>query len=79
MAKCNKCLRGARISITGTDKKTLRMDMGGAVLYLMPKSDGKMEIALNSESLMEGDYAFATWTGEGWIVGCGNDKNNCTK
>jgi hypothetical protein len=78
MAKCLKCLRGARISITGTDKKTLRMDMGGAVLYLMPKSEGSMEVALNSESLIDGDYAFATWTGENWLVACGNDKNNCT-
>ena len=78
MAKCNKCLRGARISITGTNKKTLRMDMGGAVLYLMPKDNGKMEAALNSENLTEGDYAFATWTGERWSVACGNDKNNCT-
>lgn len=76
MAKCLKCLRGARISITGTDKKTLRMDMGGAVLYLMPKSDGSMEVALNSESLVDGDYAFATWTGEKWLAGCGNDENN---
>jgi len=76
--KCTKCLRGARISITGTNKKTLKMDMGGAVLYLMPKDNGKMEVALNSENLTEGDYAFATWTGEEWQVGCGNDKNNCT-
>ena len=77
-SKCTKCLRGARISITGTNKKTLKMDMGGAVLYLMPKEDGKMEVALNSENLIDGDYAFATWTGEKWQVGCGNDKNNCT-
>ena len=77
MAKCNKCLRGARISLTGTNKKTLRMDMGGAVLYLMPQGKDKMEIALNSENLFEGDYAFATWTGEEWFVGCGKDKNNC--
>lgn len=77
MAKCNKCLRGARISITGTDGRTLRMDMGGAVLYLMPKDDGSMEVALNSENLVEGDYAFATWSGNEWFVGCGNDKNNC--
>jgi hypothetical protein len=76
--KCRKCLKGARISITGTNKKTLRMDMGGAVLYLMPKDNGKMEAALNSENLTEGDFAFATWTGEEWLVGCGNDKNNCT-
>jgi len=30
--KCRKCLEGARISMTGLDKNTLRMDMGGAVL-----------------------------------------------
>lgn len=76
-AKCLKCLRGARLSITGTNKKTLRMDMGGAVLYLMPKDDGNMEVTLNSETLIDGDYAFATWTGAEWLVGCGNDKNNC--
>ena len=63
MGKCNNCLKGTRISIAGTNKKTLRMDMGGAVLYLIPKEDGKMEVVLNSEKLAEGDYAFATWTG----------------
>lgn len=66
--KCRKCLKGARISITGLDKNTLRMDMGGAVLYLTPKEDGKMEVALNSENLIDGDYAFATWTGNKWLV-----------
>lgn len=78
MAKCNRCLKGARVSITGTDKKTLKLDMGGAVLYLMPKESGRMEMALNSESLTEGDYAFATWSGSEWFVGCGNNKNDCT-
>jgi hypothetical protein len=76
--KCRKCLKGARIRITGLDKNTLCMDMGGAVLYLMPKENGKMEVALNSENLIDGDYAFATWTGNKWQVGCGNSKNNCT-
>ena len=78
VAKCRKCLRGARIDITGTDKRTLCMDMGGAVLYLMPKEDGKMEVALNSENLNDGDFAVATWTGDKWLVGCGNSKNNRT-
>jgi hypothetical protein len=76
--ECRKCLKGARISITGLDRNTLRMDMGGAVLYLMPKDNGEMEVALNSENLLEGDYALATWTGKEWLVGCGNSKNNCT-
>ena len=79
MAKCLKCLRGARISITGTNQQTLKMDMGGAVLYLTPKSDGCMDVALNSENLFDGDYAFATWTGDRWSVGCGDDRNNCTR
>ncbi len=73
MAKCRKCLHGARISITGTNKKTLKMDMGGAVLYLMPKSNGKMEVALNSENLSEGDYASATWDGEQWYYATGKE------
>jgi len=66
--KCRKCIKGARICLTGLDKKTLRMDMGGAVLYLMPKDNGEMEVALNSENLIDGDYAYATWTGKEWIV-----------
>jgi hypothetical protein len=77
MAKCLKCLGGARISTTGTDKETLRMDMGGVVLYIMPKSDGSMQVALNIESLVTSDGVFATWTGEKWLAGCGNDENNC--
>jgi hypothetical protein len=76
--KCRKCLKGASIKITGLERNTLCMNMGGAVLYLMPKEDGKMEVSLNSENLVEGDYAFATWTGSEWLVECGNSKNNCT-
>jgi hypothetical protein len=77
-AKCRKCLRGARISITGVYKNSLQMDMGGAILYLIPQSDGRMEVALHSENLVEGDYAAATWTGERWIVSCRRNENNCT-
>jgi hypothetical protein len=69
MAKCVKCLRGARISITGVNpRNTLKMDMGGAVLYVMPKEKGEIEVCLNSENLVEGDYAVALWNGENWVI-----------
>jgi hypothetical protein len=77
MAKCNKCLKGAKLSITGIDKRTLRIDIGGAVLYLMPTAKG-MDVSINSENLVEGDYAYATWTGEQWAIAFGNGKSNCT-
>lgn len=67
MAKCDKCLRGAKASITGIDKKTLRLDIGGAVLYAWPSRDG-VEVSLNAKSLADGDYVVALWNGEGWIV-----------
>ena len=68
MAKCVKCLRGARISITGGNpKNTLKMDMGGAVLYIMPKEDGKIDVHLNSENLADGEYAVALWDGKTWV------------
>jgi len=71
MAKCNKCLRGARVSVTGVHPtNTLRMDMGGAVLYVMPRGT-EIEVVLNSENLTEGDYASATWDGERWIYTTG--------
>ncbi len=67
MAKCRKCLRGAKLSITGINNKTLSVDLGGAVLYLVPTNVG-MEVSINSENLVEGDYAYVIWTGEEWIV-----------
>ncbi len=67
MAKCSKCLRGAKVSVTGVNPtNTLKMDMGGAVLYVMPQGT-KIEVVLNSENLINGDYASATWDGERWI------------
>ena len=73
MAKCTKCLRGATIRTTGIDSKTLRMDMGGAVLYVIPCGE-EIEVVLNSESLVEGDYAAATWDGKQWFYATGKGK-----
>ena len=67
MAKCDKCLRGAKASITGADKKTLKLDIGGAVFYAWPSRDG-FEVSLNAKSLVDGDYIVAMWNGETWIV-----------
>lgn len=67
MAKCDKCLHGAKVSITGADKKTLKLDIGGAVFYAWPSRDG-FEISLNAKSLVDGDYIVALWNGEQWIV-----------
>jgi hypothetical protein len=44
------------------------MDMGGAVLYVMPGDNGKIEVNLNSQNLIDGDYAVCTWDGERWMV-----------
>ena len=69
-AICTKCLHGARISTTGVSPRntTLRMDMGGAVLYVMPKSDGSIEVSLDSQNLIDGDYAYCIWDDERWII-----------
>lgn len=75
MAKCDKCLRGARISVTGVNPtNTLKMDMGGAVLYVMPRGN-KIEVILNSENLFDGDFASATWNGEKWFYATGRPEN----
>ena len=66
--KCQQCLHGAIPSITGVEHRTLELDMGGARLYVIPKANGKIEVCLNSESLVEGDYLSAGWDGERWIV-----------
>lgn len=62
MAKCDKCLRGATIRTTGVNPKdaTLRMDLGGAVLYVSPRGDGGIEVMLNTQNLLDGDYADGT-------------------
>jgi len=76
MAKCDKCLRGARISITGVNPhNTLSLDMGGATLYIIPKQNGDIDVTLNSESLVDGDYASAYWDGNQWRYATGDAMN----
>jgi hypothetical protein len=69
--KCDKCLRGVQTRTTGTNPKdvTLKMDMGGAVVYVLPPhTDGTIDVTLNAESLLDGDYAVCIWNGEEWII-----------
>lgn len=67
MIKCSRCLHGVKFATTGVeDPKKLKMDMGGAVLYVMPGKNGKIEVTLNTENLIDGDYAVANWNGERW-------------
>ena len=70
MAKCVKCLKGAKVSTTGVSPKnaTLRLDIGSAVLYVTPKSDGSIDVALNSENLLDGDFKYCIWNGKQWII-----------
>ena len=49
------------------DKKTLKLEIGGTVLYARPSADG-FEISLNAKSPVDGDYIVARWNGERWIV-----------
>jgi hypothetical protein len=65
--KCRQCLHGATIGITGITRRTLKLNMGGAVLYITPGKDGEIEVTLNSENLVEGDYAVARWNDARWI------------
>lgn len=76
VAKCVKCLRGATVGVTGVNpSNTLKMNMGGACLYIMPKPGGGIEVSLNSENLSDGDYACASWDGEKWTYATGNPRN----
>jgi|GEM_PF-2221732 len=67
--KCDNCLRGARFSITEVNPRTtLKMNMGGAVLYVMPGLNGEITVTLNTQNLIDGEYAVAIWNGEVWIT-----------
>lgn len=68
--KCDNCLRGASLRTTGVNPKdaTLKIDIGGAVLYVMPGSDGEINVTLNTQNLIDGDYALAIWNGDTWII-----------
>ena len=66
--KCDNCLRGAVPSITGVDRRTLQLDMGGARLYVIPRANGQIDVCLNSDNLTDGDYLSGGWDGERWIV-----------
>lgn len=74
-SKCDKCIRGARVSITGaTPHNTLKMDMGGAVLYVIPRGI-EIEVALNTENLIDGNYTFAIWDGKQWLYTTSKEAN----
>jgi len=68
MAKCDKCLRGTKVSVTGVNpSNTLKIDMGGAVLYVTPCDNGKIDVAVNAKNLLDGEYVYAIWNKECWI------------
>ena len=73
--KCDNCLRGAVPSITGLDRKTLRLDMGGAALFVIPRESGRIDVTLNSENLTDGDYLSGSWDGERWIISTRKGKD----
>lgn len=68
--KCTKCLRGVKVRKTGVNPNdtTLKLDMGGAVLYVTPHANGSIDVTLNAESLLDGEYAVCIWNGEQWII-----------
>lgn len=70
MAKCDKCIRGARVCTTGVAPadRTLKIDLGGAVVYIVPGSDGTIDVTVNAESLINGDYVVSLWSDGRWIV-----------
>ena len=75
MAKCDKCLRGTQISVTGVDpSNTLKIDIGGAVLYVMPAKDGGIKVEVNTQNLIDGDYAISSWNGERWSISTMKEK-----
>lgn len=67
--KCDSCLRGARVATTGVNPSntTLKIDIGGAVLYVMPLN-GEINVTLNAQNLLDGDYIVCIWNGEQWII-----------
>lgn len=76
MNKCNKCLKGAKLTTTGVDGgKTLKIDLGGAVIYIMPK-DGDIDVHVNSDNLLDGEFAVALWRRNDckWIITDGNRR-----
>ncbi len=66
--KCDFCLRKAEAGTTGVTGDTLQIDMGGAVFYVIPLPNGKIDVDLNAESLVQGNYLSCRWTGEKWII-----------
>ena len=68
-AKCDNCLRKAAISVTGVNpSNTLKIDIGGAILFVIPMPDGGIDIRMDSHNLIDGDYAVCEWDGEKWII-----------
>jgi hypothetical protein len=50
--KCDKCLRGVQARTTGTNPKdvTLKMNMGGAIVYVTPHTDGTIDVTLTQKA-----------------------------
>lgn len=78
-ARCDKCLRGVKVCTTGISnlrRPTLKLDIGGAVLYVMPGENGTIDVSLNAENLLYGDYASCIWNGEKWIISTMSEGKN---
>ncbi len=69
MKKCDKCLKGAVASTTGVSpyNTTLKIDIGGAVIYVTPKGNS-VDVSVNSENLIDGDFKYLIWDGQKWII-----------
>lgn len=37
-------------------------------MYVMPGANGQIDVTLNSQNLIDGDYAACVWDGERWII-----------
>lgn len=68
--KCDSCLRGAKATTTGVNPSntTLRLDIGGAVIYVMPSQNGEINVSLNAQNLIDGEYIVCIWDGQQWII-----------
>ena len=68
--KCDNCLRKAQATTTGGSPRnaTLKIDMGGAVFYVMPGPNGEIEVTLNAENIILGNYIYCYFDGKQWFI-----------
>ena len=63
----SRCTHNCSTTGVSPYNTTLKIDIGGAVIYVTPKGNS-VDVSVNSENLIDGDFKYLIWDGQKWII-----------